>query len=78
MFDVLSRWRRVMAIGLGLLIAVAAVRLQGQSGVTLGGKVLDPDAKVVVNAAVIVRNEATNEIRTTATDGDRPLFRRRV
>ena len=34
----------------------------------LSGKVLDPESKVVVNAAVIVRNEATNEIRTTSTD----------
>src|SRR5205085_4698030 len=25
--------------------------------------------KVVVNAAIIIRNEATNEIRTAATDG---------
>src|SRR5215467_9490131 len=40
-----------------------------RGGVTLSGKVLDPDAKVVVNAAVIARNEATNEIRTTSTDG---------
>jgi iron complex outermembrane receptor protein len=34
----------------------------------ISGKVLDPESKVVVNAAVIVRNEATNEIRTTSTD----------
>ena len=29
---------------------------------------LDPDSKLVVNATVIVRNEATNEIRTILTD----------
>jgi iron complex outermembrane receptor protein len=69
MLDVSSRWRRVTAIGMGLLIAAAAVRVHGQAGAALGGKVFDPDAKVIVNATVIVRNEATNEVRTTATDG---------
>jgi iron complex outermembrane recepter protein len=56
------------ALWLVLLLA-AAGRLQAQTGAAaLSGKVLDPDAKVVVGAAVIVRNEATNEIRTTVTD----------
>src|SRR5258706_341328 len=48
----------------------ASARLYAQgAGASLGGKVLDPDSKVVVSAAVIVRNEATGEIRTTTTDG---------
>src|SRR5436189_4109333 len=38
-------------------------------GTALSGKVLDPESKVVVNAAVIVRNEATNEVRAIVTDG---------
>src|SRR5215467_9608239 len=46
----------------------ALAQAPSRGGVTLSGKVLDPDAKVVVNAAVIARNEATNEIRTTSTD----------
>jgi len=35
----------------------------------IAGTVFDPDGKVVVNAAIAVRNEATNDIRTTTTDG---------
>src|SRR5689334_19580476 len=51
-----------------LIWTTSALAQAPSRGVTLSGKVLDPDAKVVVNAAVIVRNEATNEIRTTSTD----------
>src|ERR1043165_2829295 len=50
-----------------MLAAPAAARAQATAALT--GVVLDPDAKVVVNGAVIVRNESTNEIRTAATDG---------
>ena len=35
----------------------------------LSGTVTDPDGKVVVDAAVLIRNEATNAIRSTTTDG---------
>src|SRR5262249_43834862 len=49
-------------------LAVGSVGLYAQGSVSLSGKVLDPDSKVVVNAAVIVRNESTNEIRTATTD----------
>jgi len=68
MRDVLNHWRRVLAVAACALIVTGAVRLQAQAGAALGGTVLDPEAKVVVNATIIVRNEATNEIRTTATD----------
>ena len=65
-----KRWRGVIALGLWLVAVVAAAgRLEAQAGAAgLSGKVLDPEAKVVVAAAVVVRNEATNEIRTTVTD----------
>ncbi|MCU1385696.1 MAG: TonB-dependent receptor [Acidobacteria bacterium] len=33
------------------------------------GTVMDPDSKAVVNAAVVIRNEATDAVLTTATDG---------
>ena len=33
------------------------------------GVVLDPEAKAVVEAAIIIRNDASGEIRTTTTDG---------
>jgi hypothetical protein len=70
MRNAVKRWRGVLAIGLWLVAVVAlAGRVEAQTGAAgLGGKVLDPEAKVVVAAAVIVRNEATNEIRTTVTD----------
>src|SRR6476646_734581 len=52
-----------------LVWATAALAQSAPRGTaTLSGKVLDPDSKVVANAAVLIRNEATNEIRTTATD----------
>jgi iron complex outermembrane receptor protein len=53
----------------GLLWTAAVFGQSAATGAsTLSGKVLDPESKVVVNAAVIVRNEASNEIRTTSTD----------
>ena len=70
MCGVFSRWwHRLLIVGVCVLGAASA-RLYAQgAGASLGGKVLDPDSKVVVSAAVIVRNEATGEIRTTTTDG---------
>ena len=51
------------------LATPAVARAQATSGVAaVTGVVLDPDAKVIVNAAVIVRSETTGEIRTTTTD----------
>jgi iron complex outermembrane receptor protein len=61
-------WRGVLAVAACMLVAAGAV-LQAQGGTgSVSGNVLDPDSRVVVNAVVLVRNEATNEIRTTATD----------
>jgi iron complex outermembrane receptor protein len=40
-----------------------------QAGRAMTGSVLDPDNKAVVNAAVLIRNEATGNVVTTATDG---------
>ena len=68
MRDVLNRWRGVLAVGVCVLVAAGAVRLQAQAGAAINGKVLDPDTRVVVSATIIVRNESTNEIRTSATD----------
>jgi iron complex outermembrane recepter protein len=51
------------------LATPAIASAQAGSGVAaVTGVVLDPDAKVIVGAAVIVRNEATGENRTTTTD----------
>ena len=61
-------WCGVLAVAACMLLAAGAgLQAQGGSG-SVSGNVLDPDAKVVVDAVVIVRNEATSEIRTTATD----------
>ncbi|HUK33101.1 MAG TPA: TonB-dependent receptor, partial [Vicinamibacterales bacterium] len=58
-----------LAVVVYVLVWSTAAFAQAASGAaTLSGKVLDPESKVVVNAAVIVRNEATNDIRTTSTD----------
>ena len=68
MHDVFARVYRVLVFSI-CLFAVGSAGLYAQGPVSISGKVLDPDSKVVVDAAVIVRNEATNAIRTTATDG---------
>src|SRR5882672_6902913 len=68
MRNLLSRWCGVLAVGVCVLVVAGAVRLHAQAGGALSGKVLDPDARVVVNAAIIIRNEASGEIRTTTTD----------
>src|SRR5215467_4099373 len=68
MSGVFVRLHRWLALGICLL-AAASAQLHAQGSASIGGKVLDPDSKVVVNAAVIVRNESTNEVRTTVTDG---------
>src|SRR5215471_854686 len=64
--------QQLKAVGLAvcaLLCAGSALAQSAQRGAaTLSGKVLDPDSKVVANAALIIRNEATNEIRTASTD----------
>jgi iron complex outermembrane receptor protein len=68
MYKALKYWRGVFAAATFMLAATGpGLQAQGAGG-AVSGNVLDPDSKVVVNATVIVRNEATNEIRTTATD----------
>ena len=55
----------LMLIVIGLLPASALA----QAARGLAGTVLDPDGKAVVNAAVLVRNEAGGDVRTVMTDG---------
>ena len=50
------------------LVHPPIVVAQAGSG-TLAGAVLDPDGKAVVGAPVVIRNEASGEIRTTITNG---------
>jgi iron complex outermembrane recepter protein len=43
--------------------------LSAQPERALTGTVLDPDSKSIVNAAVVIRSEATGDVVTTTTDG---------
>ena len=62
--------RLVWLAMLALLIAPSMGRAADDAAAgALRGSVLDPDGKVVVDAALIVRNESTGDIRTTVTDG---------
>jgi iron complex outermembrane receptor protein len=63
--------RRLCVPTLLLTLAVPAmVGAQNPSpAATLAGVVLDPDAKAVADAAIVIRNEDTAAIRTIATDG---------
>ena len=72
MGDVLNRWRRALVFGACLICATGSVRLHAQpeaGTATMAGTVLDPDGKVVVDAAVLVRNEMSGDVRTATTDG---------
>jgi iron complex outermembrane recepter protein len=52
------------------VLALIPTTVFAQTGVgTVAGSVVDPDGKAVVAAAVVVRNDATMEVRTTVTDG---------
>lgn len=46
-----------------------AIHAQAVTG-GVAGEVIDPDGKVVVDAVVLVRSEATSELRTTVTGSD--------
>src|ERR1700730_17404440 len=62
----------LIAAVLPLLLIVPSATARAQTEPAAGGVtgiVLDPDQKAVVGAAIIIRNETTSEVRTTATDG---------
>src|SRR3954453_16672254 len=73
MVEVVQRVRRrvhavlVLVLILPLLMSGVMAAAPVSSGVE--GTVLDPDNKAVVGAAIVIRNEATSAIVTTATDG---------
>ena len=53
-----------------LINAATPITLRAQAPkASVAGNVLDPDGKAVVDAAIVVRNEMTGVITTTATDG---------
>src|SRR5258705_4086048 len=51
-----------------LVVVSIPAALAAKTAAILGGSVTDPEGKAVVNAAVLVRNEATADLRTTTTD----------
>jgi hypothetical protein len=62
--------RRVCLLLFVLAAFVQPAPLLAQAGTgTLAGTVLDPDRKAVVSAELVIRNETSGEMRTTATDG---------
>ena len=72
MCDVARRWRCLFAcFSLLLCLGVSATAQSNDSSASLRGVVTDPEGKAVVNATVLIRNEATAagaDPRTTMTD----------
>jgi hypothetical protein len=60
---------------LPLLAADVALAQSAPGDTTIAGVVLDPDAKAVVGAAVLSRNELAGDVQTTTTDGRGHLTR---
>jgi iron complex outermembrane receptor protein len=60
----------VAALVLALLpLTPARLLAQGAKTTAITGVVIDPDGKVVVDAVVMIRNEASADLRATTTDG---------
>ena len=71
MRDVVKRWRSVLVAGMcviSLLGSALAQAQTAQNSAAVNGSVIDPEGKVVVNAAMLIRNEASADLRTTTTD----------
>src|SRR5215510_12427173 len=63
-----GRLLRMLKPAICALILFSAASVAAQSAATLSGSVIDPEAKAVINAVVLVRNQASSDIRTTMTD----------
>src|SRR5215471_1230525 len=67
-----ARIARILTVVPLVIAALLPARLQAQSATgssSLAGAVRDPEAKVVVDAAVLIRHETSGDIKTTTTDG---------
>jgi hypothetical protein len=61
----------VLLISAGCCAAATPAHAQAVSSApSLAGDVIDSDGRAVVDAALVIRHEATNEIRTTSTDAN--------
>src|SRR5215467_6294726 len=67
-------WHRMCVVGCAVLLLVAAsfpLRAQTTgSFATISGSVVDPDGKVVPNAAVSAKNDLTGAVRSTTSDAE--------
>src|SRR6478609_6403199 len=68
LYAVCSMRRAVSAAAAAGLIILSAVLAHAQSA-SVTGVVLDPDGKVVVDAAVVVRSDGAGIVRAVVTDG---------
>src|SRR5258705_10016227 len=69
--NVLRSWRGVLLAGMCVIFLLGPSPAQAQSNQNAGalsGVVLDPEGKAVVNATVLVRPDASADLRTTMTD----------
>ena len=58
------------ALALATFLTAGSARAQSADGkAAIAGSVQDPDAKAVVGAVVMSRNEQTGDMQTTTTDG---------
>jgi iron complex outermembrane receptor protein len=67
MLHVCSIRRALRAFAVAGLIVLSGAYAHAQSA-AVAGVVLDPDGKVIVNAAVVVRNDAAGVVKAAATD----------
>jgi len=76
MLSVRSGILRAVVLPFALLAALALSRTASAQTTTgvISGTVVDPQGGVVPGATVTVTNEATNDARTTTTDGERGSF----
>ncbi|PYR66651.1 MAG: hypothetical protein DMF87_16030 [Acidobacteria bacterium] len=58
-----------------LFVLVFAAVAAAQSAATLGGSVIDPEGKAVVNATVLVRNESSADLRASSSARSSSIFR---
>ena len=64
----MPRRSRTLLFLVAALTRAGAAMAQAGPAAGLAGTVLDPDAKTVVGAAIVVRSQASGAIRTTTTD----------
>jgi iron complex outermembrane receptor protein len=77
MLEALYCWRGRFVAAVSVIALLGPVHAQAQTSAAtaagpttgaLSGAVLDPEGKAVVNATVLIRNEATSELKTVMSD----------